>query len=70
MKKFGVTCLGLLSLLYLVNPSAGIFELIPDNLPVIGNMDEAAATALFLAALRYYGLDFTAWLSQRKKEEP
>ena len=36
----------------------GIFEL-PDTLPIIGNMDEAAATAFFLSSLRYFGLDLT-----------
>ena len=36
--------LGVGGLLYLLNPGAGIFELLPDNLPLIGNLDEAAAT--------------------------
>lgn len=54
--------LGLLSLLYMINPGAGIFELIPDNLPLLGNLDEATAMALLLASLRYYGLDLTGWV--------
>jgi hypothetical protein len=38
-----------LCILYLCNPGLGIFELLPDNLPVVGNWDEgAAATALVL----------------------
>ncbi len=40
------------SLLYLLNPGAGLFELIPDALPVVGNLDEAGATALLLACVR------------------
>jgi len=40
------------SLIYLLNPGAGLIELIPDALPVVGNLDEAAATALLLACLR------------------
>lgn len=40
------------SLLYLLNPGAGVFELLPDALPVVGNLDEAGATALLLACLR------------------
>jgi peptidyl-prolyl cis-trans isomerase A (cyclophilin A) len=36
MKKFGILLLGLFCLIYILNPTAGIFELIPDNLfPVI-----------------------------------
>jgi len=38
--------------LYLLNPSAGLFELLPDALPVVGNLDEAAMTALLLHCLR------------------
>ena len=41
-----------LGLLYLLNPSAGIFELIPDVLPVVGNLDEAAATTLVVLGLQ------------------
>lgn len=57
MKKFVVFCLGLLSALYILNPTAGLFEIIPDNLPVIGNLDEAAAVALLLMCLKYFGID-------------
>lgn len=60
-----LTGLGLLSLLYLLNPTAGIFELIPDNLPLIGNLDEAAATTFILAALREYGWDLTHWFRRK-----
>ncbi len=57
MKKFGIFLLGLLSVIYLLNPTAGIFELIPDNIPVIGNLDEAAAVTLLLMCLRYFGYE-------------
>ena len=33
---------------YLLNPTAGTLELIPDVLPLVGNLDEAAATALLI----------------------
>ncbi len=59
MKKFSVALAGLLAFLYLLNPTAGVFELIPDNIPLIGNLDEATATMVLLAALRYFGFDFT-----------
>ena len=52
MRVLGVWIGMLLSVLYLLNPTAGIFELLPDALPVIGNLDEAAAMALFLTCLR------------------
>lgn len=35
-------------LLYLLNPGAGVIEALPDNLPLVGNLDEAAAMALLL----------------------
>lgn len=38
--------------LYLLNPGLGFFELIPDNLPLIGNLDEGAAAALLLHLFR------------------
>ncbi len=34
--------------IYILNPTAGLLELIPDVVPFIGNLDEAAATALVL----------------------
>ena len=41
---------------YMINPTAGIFELLPDNLPVVGNLDEAAVAFIMFAALRYLGV--------------
>lgn len=52
-----VLAVGATSLLYLLNIGAGIFELIPDNFPLIGNLDEAAATFLLINCLAYFGLD-------------
>ncbi|PLX95891.1 MAG: DUF1232 domain-containing protein [Desulfuromonas sp.] len=57
MKKLGIFLLGLFCLLYLLNPGAGIFEMIPDNLPFIGNLDEAAAVTTLLLCLRYFGIE-------------
>jgi uncharacterized membrane protein YkvA (DUF1232 family) len=37
---------------YLLNPTAGVFELLPDNLPIVGHIDEAAAVGIFITALR------------------
>ncbi len=67
IKNILVLLAGLLSLVYLVNPTAGVFELIPDNLPIVGNLDEAAACAILLATFRYYGIDLTSFLGRRVK---
>ncbi len=64
IKNVLVAVAGLLSLVYLVNPGAGVFELIPDNIPIVGNLDEAVAVAIILAAFRYYGIDLTAFLGR------
>lgn len=36
---------------YILNPTAGIIELIPDNIPIVGNLDEGVAFTLL-----WYGL--------------
>ena len=59
---------GLIALLYLLNPTAGIAELIPDNFPFIGNLDEAAATTILIAALAYFGLDVTRLFGRASAE--
>lgn len=41
--------------LYLVFPTLSVFELIPDAIPVIGSLDEAAATTGLLYALNGLG---------------
>lgn len=57
MKKLGIVLIGLFCLIYILNPGAGFFELIPDNLPIIGNLDEAAAVAVLLMCLKYFGIN-------------
>ena len=32
-----------IGLVYVLNPTLGIFELLPDNLPLVGNLDEGIA---------------------------
>ncbi len=48
LRKIGAVLGIILGIIYLLNPTAGFLELIPDNLPLIGNLDEAGATALLL----------------------
>jgi len=50
--KWAVYLLSLFGFVYLLNPTAGVIELLPDNLPLIGNIDEgAAALALWYGFL-------------------
>ena len=58
----------ILALAYILNPTAGVIELIPDNLPIIGNIDEAGATWLIIVCLRYLGLDIGG-IMQRSREQ-
>ncbi len=41
--------------LYIINPSLGVIELLPDPIPIIGNLDEAAVMLLIFGAMRYLG---------------
>ena len=43
--------LALVGLVYVLNPTLGIFELLPDNLPIVGNLDEGLAYILILLGL-------------------
>jgi hypothetical protein len=47
---------------YLANPTAGLLELIPDITPVLGNLDEATAMAIFVSGLTYFGVN-VGWLT-------
>ncbi|MDA8563559.1 DUF1232 domain-containing protein [Mariniblastus sp.] len=49
--------------LYLVYPSLGVFELIPDWIPLVGSLDEATATAGLLYALSNLG-----WIPWRRTD--
>ena len=64
-----ITIIGIISLVYLLNPTAGFFELIPDNIPFLGNLDEATACALILAVFRYFGFDLTGYLLKSLDED-
>ena len=69
MKSVMVFFIMIISLVYLFNPGAGFLDFIPDNFPIVGNLDEAGATALFLACLRYFGLDITKIFKRKKDGE-
>ncbi len=54
MKKFLIILLGVIAFIYLINPTAGVFEFIPDNIPIIGNIDEGLATYILLSCIQYF----------------
>lgn len=61
--KWSVYGAALIGFIYLLNPTFGLLELIPDNLPIVGNLDEGAAAIAF-----WYGLlELSA--SRKKKQD-
>lgn len=59
LKDLTVLGAGLIAAAYLVYPSFGLLEFIPDALPIVGNLDEATATVILVSAFRYYGVDLS-----------
>ncbi|MBC7821067.1 MAG: DUF1232 domain-containing protein [Planctomycetaceae bacterium] len=57
LKSLFVMLLGAISALYLMNVGWGVVEFVPDNLPFVGNLDEATATFLLLNCLAYFGIN-------------
>jgi uncharacterized membrane protein YkvA (DUF1232 family) len=56
LSKYGwpswlVYLLAIVGVIYLLNPTAGILEFLPDNLPYIGNLDETVAVMLVIAGI-------------------
>ena len=62
--------LGGLGAVYLMFPTLGVFELIPDAIPIIGSLDEFSATVLVLNTLAYYGLDLSRFYGERSPQPP
>lgn len=56
LKSCFMAVTGLLSAIYLMNIGVGVVELIPDNIPLAGNIDEAIAILLLINALAYFGI--------------
>jgi len=52
-KRTGSIVLIATSVIYLLNPTAGLFELLPDNIPLVGNVDEGLAVVLIISSIRY-----------------
>jgi len=49
---------------YMINPTFGIFEVFPDTLPIVGNLDEAAVLFLMYNAMRYLGMRLPEFLER------
>jgi uncharacterized membrane protein YkvA (DUF1232 family) len=52
LKKILLRTGSMLCIIYILNPLAGI-DLLPDNLPVVGNLDEAFATMMLMTIEGY-----------------
>ena len=52
--KWAIYTLAVLGVIYVLNPTMGIVEFIPDNIPGIGNLDEGVAFMLIWAGLVEY----------------
>jgi hypothetical protein len=61
LKDAAMLFAGLVAVVYLLNPDAGLIELIPDNLPVIGNLDELAASILLFRVWRHFRRHRSRW---------
>lgn len=51
---WSVYALAVLGFIYILNPTLGLIEFLPDNLPIVGNLDEGAAFMLIWAGLVEY----------------
>lgn len=54
----------IISLLYLANLTFGVIE-IPDNLPIVGNVDEVFFSALLFTSLSHLGIRLP-WYAKKK----
>ncbi len=60
----GSLFLGAVSIAYLVNPTGGVIELLPDNLPFVGNLDEVTAAFLLI----WSGANVFRWARIRRAQ--
>ena len=67
IKTVIVVFIGIISFMTIFKIGQEYIEFIPDGLPWIGNLDEAAAGALFLKCLRYLGLDLLTLFDKPEK---
>ena len=56
-KDFLVALVGIIGVLYTLNFGFGVLEILPDNIPFIGNIDEAFALFLVYSSAEYFGIN-------------
>lgn len=61
-----LVCIGLA--VYLMNPTGGGKELLPDDRPFFGNLDEVLATVILVSGLRYFGVDVAKFFDKGSVE--
>lgn len=69
LKEMLIILFGVFATIYLMFPTLGVFELIPDAIPLVGSIDEAGATLILANVLNYYGINLTA-LFNRSEDKP
>lgn len=67
MKKALSILLIITCIVYLINPTLGVFELIPDNLPIVGNIDEVFVAGLLLSLINFLRTGEFRLINQNKK---
>jgi len=70
LKNLVILGMGIVCAMYLLNVGAGILDVIPDNFPLVGNLDEATATVLLVSCLAYFGVDLTQLFKKDAKKPP
>ncbi len=55
------------AIIYLINPTFGLFEFLPDNLPLVGNLDEGLATTIIVYCLNYFGFEMPNFFKKNIK---
>ena len=70
MKKQDFVVIGaaLFAIFYIINPTAGFIEFIPDNIPLVGNLDEAGAVFILISALKYFGFEMPNIFKKEEKQ--
>ncbi len=67
--RFAVAwAVAVVSAFYLLNPTRGRSELIPDDVLYWGNVDEFLAAVLLLSALRSFGVDVCRFFSGKERD--
>ncbi|MGB0925364.1 MAG: DUF1232 domain-containing protein [Minisyncoccia bacterium] len=66
-KDFFVALSGIVGVIYVLNFGFGVVELLPDALPFVGHIDEAAALLLVHMAADYFGWNIGSFFKKDKK---